>query len=342
MRHNSSTEARRRQELSQFVAVSATAFPETLLTAPEPGQQFTPAAAPQARLTFLSNQEESRQWHKGSLEIAKRLEKLGPLFVTDPALQFCVQASRRQLGDLKQPLEWYGTFRLSLKDGPWYTAAAQELWLFNRLGPPPRPTAVCRQAEQRPYLDGKFDDPCWQNAQSQILQDAVQKTAKDYRTEVRLAYDQKFLYLAVRCQHPKGQRLPPVQARPRDADLRPFDRVSLLLDLDRDYSTYFRLEIDQRGCVCEDCWGDRSWNPQWYVAIHSEEEWWQVEAAIPLHELTKDGIAMSSAWACNVVRTLPGRGVQALSVPADVEPRPEGMGLLLFQPSLPKMAPVAH
>jgi hypothetical protein len=41
-------------------------------------------------------------------------------------------------------------------------------------------------------------------------------------------------------------------------------------------------------------------------------------------------------WACNVVRVLPGRGVQAFSVPADVQPRPEGMGLLMFtQPARP-------
>jgi hypothetical protein len=39
---------------------------------------------------------------------------------------------------------------------------------------------------------------------------------------------------------------------------------------------------------------------------------------------------VGKAWACNVVRVLPGRGVQAWSLPADVEPRPEGLGLLIF------------
>ena len=61
-----------------------------------------------------------------------------------------------------------------------------------------------------------------------------------------------------------------MKVRPRDADLRPYDRVSLLLDLDRDYATYFHLQVDQRGCVCEDCWGDRTWNPRWFVAVHSD------------------------------------------------------------------------
>jgi hypothetical protein len=33
-----------------------------------------------------------------------------------------------------------------------------------------------------------------------------------------------------------------------------------------------------------------------------------------------------------VVRVVPGQGVQAFSLPADAQPRPEGMGLLTFVP----------
>ena len=46
--------------------------------------------------------------------------------------------------------------------------------------------------------------------------------------------------------------------------------------------------------------------------------------------LAGDPVTLGRTWAFNVVRTLPGRGVQAFSLPADVQPRPEGMGLLLF------------
>jgi hypothetical protein len=163
-----------------------------------------------------------------------------------------------------------------------------------------------------------------------VLKNAVGETTTEYPTEAWVAYDREYLYLALRCRHPEGRRVPPVKVRPRDADLRPYDRVSLLLDLDRDYSTYFHLEVDQRGCVCEDCWGDRTWDPRWFVAVHSDQTSWQIEAAIPLTELTGDVVTVNRAWAFNVVRVVPGRGVQAYSVPADVQPRPEGMGLLLF------------
>ena len=124
--------------------------------------------------------------------------------------------------------------------------------------------------------------------------------------------------------------VPAVKKRGRDDNLDPFDRVSLLLDLDRDYSTYFHFQVDQRGCVREDCWGDAKWNPRWFVACKSDEDAWCIEAAIPLGELTGERIPLNTAWAFNVVRILPGRGVQSWSQPADVQPRPEGMSVLVF------------
>ena len=84
-----------------------------------------------------------------------------------------------------------------------------------------------------------------------------------------------------------------MKVRPHDADVRPYDRVSLQLDLDRDYSTYFQLQVDQRGCVCEDCWGDLTWNPRWFVAVDSGSEGWVVEAAIPMVELTGEAWALA-------------------------------------------------
>jgi hypothetical protein len=190
---------------------------------------------------------------------------------------------------------------------------------------------TCRQTETRPFLDGDFDEPCWQGLTPVVLQETVGETIKEQRTEARFAYDQEFLYIALRCTHPEEQHVPAAKVRPRDADLRGFDRVSILFDLDRDYSTYFHFQVDQRGCVCEDCWGDRSWNPRWFVAVRNSKTSWQIEAAIPLNQLSGQRVSLGTTWACNIVRVLPRRGVQAWSLPANVEPQPHGMGLLIFQ-----------
>jgi hypothetical protein len=121
-----------------------------------------------------------------------------------------------------------------------------------------------------------------------------------------------------------------VEKRTHDMDLRAFDRVSILIDLDRDYQTYYQLQVDQRGALAEDCWGDQTWNPKWFVAVNAEESGWTAEIAIPLSELTGEVVSSGKIWAVNVVRTVPGKGVQAWSGPAGVTPRPEGMGVMTF------------
>jgi photosystem II stability/assembly factor-like uncharacterized protein len=332
IRHNTSSEARRRQELGQFWMLSQAAI------RPAQPQDFGESntirdlseGVELRQVGFLSQLAETRRWYEGSLDMGKRLAAFGPLYASDPATQFCLQSARRHLGQFDKAQQWYAQFRTEQRDGPWRDAAAAELWLLTRNGLPPKPVIACQPAATRPFLDGELNDECWQDQKPLTLKNAVGDTVKDYPTEVRMAYDKEFLYLALRCRHPAGGYVPPVKKRPHDADLRAYDHVSLLLDLDRDYSSYFRLEVDQRGCVCDDCWGDHSWNPRWFVAQKSDPEGWQIEAAIPLIELTGDTVSVGRTWACNVVRILPGRGVQAWSLPAEVQPRPEGMGLLMF------------
>jgi hypothetical protein len=322
IRHGASSEARHRKDLKQFALVTNfTSVVESSGASTNPiqltsGTRDKAAPAP----------DEPRQ---RCLDLGKRLASYGPLYGADPALQFCMQASRRQSGQGGDAQEWYARFA-KFGQGPWAEAARGEVWLGNG-GTAPRRVARCRLTEQRPHLDGLCDDACWQGQVPLRLADAVGATSTECATEAMFAYDQEFLYLALRCQHPAGQQVAPVKARQRDADLDPYDRVALLLDLDRDYATFYRLEVDQRGCVREDCCGDPSWNPRWFVAVKSSPDSWQIEAAIPLAELTSARLPLGSAWAFNLVRILPGRGVQGWSLPADVRPRPEGMSLLHFQ-----------
>jgi photosystem II stability/assembly factor-like uncharacterized protein len=340
VRHDSSSETRRRRELSQIVILTKSEFQEVpQMSSSVPASGIQQAAAIQRGgvqgktegvIGTLADRTEIRQWNENCLKMGDQLAAFGPVFANDPSIQFCLQAAHRNLGEFEQARQWYTQFHRDTGPGPWQEAAAAELWLLNRAGPPPKPVALCRQTSARPYLDGQFDDDCWKEMKPIHLNNAVGETIKEYPTQAWLAYDKEFLYLALRCQHPAGRRIEPVKARPHDADLRPFDCVSLLLDLDRDYSTYFHLQVDQRGCVCDDCWGDQSWNPRWFVTVHSEPTSWQVEAAIPFVELTGDPVTVGKSWACNIVRVIPGKGVQALSTPADVQPRPEGMGLLIF------------
>lgn len=343
IRYSSSSEARRRHELSQFVLATRYEFSTAegwritprqlgLRSGIELSRKQDAALTSERRLGLHTSIQEARQWYQTSLDLGKRLTGLGPAYANDPAIQFCLQAARRQLGDIDTARMWYAEFRTSHPEGPWSAAAAGELWLLNRSGLPPRSAAPCPRLTQRPYLDGNLNDACWQCLKPLMLRDAVGETATDNATEVWLAYDGDFLYLALNCRRSGGRQAEPVKVRSRDADLRSFDRVGLLLDLDRDYATTYHLQIDERGCAWEACWGDVGWDPRWFVAVKSDASGWRAEAAIPLLELTGENVSAGRAWAVNVVRVLPLRGVQAWSLPADVEPRPEGLGLLIFAP----------
>ncbi len=335
LRHITSSEVRRRYELDQFVQVKNLSFheiPDALRKNTTEIQQVKGVEpVQQERIALLSSAAESRQWQRGGLEFGKRLAGFGPLYASDPAIQFCLQSAKRNLGETAAATAWYGKFANYVTQGCWHDAAQAEVWLAQRTGPAPRRLALCRLTDQRPYLDGDLNDACWKDLKPLVLEDASGDTAKDHKTEAWFSYDQEFLYIALRCQHPPATPAPIAKSRQHDADLSAHDRVSILLDLDRDYATYFQLQMDERGCVRDDCWGDLSWNPKWYVAAKNDETSWTIEAAIPLGELTSQRVTLGSAWACNVVRTVPGKGVQAYSLPADVTPRPEGMCLLLFQ-----------
>jgi photosystem II stability/assembly factor-like uncharacterized protein len=326
VRLNTSQEARRRHELKNF----AVAEPLGLAKKHDGKIIRVSNEEPAPGQVMLTSRPETRDWNKGCQELVKRLGGYGPVYGFDARTQFCLQSAKRKLGDLGAAQDWMSKYRAFVKTGPWHDAAHGEVWLMNKSEAAPQKSARSRFTEVRPFLDGKFDDPCWQDVKPLRLDNAVGQSTKEHTTETMFAFDQEFLYIALKCTHPAGKQVAPVKPRPVDADLDAFDRVSILLDLDRDYSTAYHLEVDQRGCVRDSSWGDRNWNPRWFVAVESNETSWQIEAAIPLSELTGERVTNNMAWAFNVVRVIPGRGVQSWSLPADVEPRTEGMSLLLF------------
>lgn len=336
VQHNVSTEVRRRHELKQFaILVPDNNFKPLFKSDLMP----TAAAQPLADLVpSLAPQKEARTWSQGCLEINKRFALFGSLTMNDPRVSFNVQTAQRQLGQPAESRAYHERFAAHVARGPWAEASTAELWITGS-GPKPRKVAGCRLTDERPFLDGKLDDACWVSQLPMPLADAAGASQADSPTAAWLAYDAEFLYVAVRCKHTADRTVPAVKTRTRDANLDAHDRVSLLLDLDRDYTSYYRLEVDQRGCVRDDCWGDAGWNPKWYVAVHQSDEFWSVEAAIPLGELTSNPVTLDSRWACNIVRILPGRGVQSVSQPADVEPRPEGMCVLQFQQDAARKTP---
>jgi photosystem II stability/assembly factor-like uncharacterized protein len=273
---------------------------------------------------------QSEPWSERAAALGNLLQQTRPDLFAQPAVGFPLAAAqRRQQPRLAQ--RFYAAQRLSAVDRAWRECAQLEQWLAEPRGAAPKPVLRCRQAASRPHLDGVLDDPLWRQAEIAELHSPLRDDAA-WPAAVRVACDREFFYVAIEARKAPGLRYEPATGpRRRDANLAARDRVELYLDLDRDFATYYRLTVDDRGWTREDCWGDATWNPTWFVAAASSGDSWTAEIAIPLDQLTGAPPGKGDAWAIGIQRIVPGVGLQSLSTPAAVEVIPEGFGCLLFE-----------
>jgi hypothetical protein len=250
----------------------------------------------------------------------------------DPSVRFPLAVAYRRQGLSKDAERILLNLRSTRPHDAWWSCADGERWLAEpRSSLPSKSVWPCLPAAGKPRLDGKLDDAVWQRAQQMPLVSPLRDDTA-WPALAMLAYDDGFLYLAASCRQPSAMEyVADDSPRPRDADLAQHDRVEFCFDLDRDFVTGYRLSIDHRGWTAEDCWGDRTWNPTWFVAAHAGDGVWTVEAAIPLDEFSGEFPAAKSVWAVGVQRIVPNTGFQSWSTPAAIETQPEGFGYLLFE-----------
>jgi tetratricopeptide (TPR) repeat protein len=266
-----------------------------------------------------------------AIALATRAERTQPALFADPALRFALAAAYRRQGNARQAERFYAAASRGVNHGAWRACAEGEQWLAAPRGNSPKPVLRCPAATGKPRLDGRLDDAVWRAVQPVALTSAYRDDT-EWPARVMLAYDAEFLYLAITARQAPGVRYEAATGpRPRHADLSAHDRVELFLDVDRDFVSYYHFTIDDRGWAAEDCWGDRTWNPQWFVAARTENQTWTVEAAIPWNQLTGKPPQAHDAWAIGIQRIVPGVGFQSWNVPAAVEVIPEGFGYLSFQ-----------
>jgi hypothetical protein len=262
---------------------------------------------------------------------AKQLEQLQPALFAEPAVRFPLAVAQRQQGLPRQAERYFLSLRHSRPHDAWWACAQTELWLGEPKGQPPKPLWNCAHAAGTPRLDGRLDEPLWRSANSVELH-SPQRDDAEWGSVVLLAYDEEFLYVGVSATQAAGFKYEKSnEPRPRDPDLAEQDRIELLLDVDRDFATFYRLSIDHRGWTGESCWQDPTWNPNWFVASGSSDGTWTAEAAIPLAELTGQPPASKHVWAVGVQRVVPGVGFQSWTTPASTEIMPEGFGFLIFE-----------
>ena len=272
-------------------------------------------------------------WHSQAARVARELQRRAPDLAEQPAVQLPMAVVFRTQGLYLRADDLFARQAAGSRSPLWRRISQSEVWLSTRSAPPDFAATLCTRANETPTLDGLLSDVCWQQAEELALTQSGAAGKAAAKTMVFVCYDDEYLYWAGSVPRDPGVRSdrPTGKGRKHDGAGDEFDRVTLSLDVDRDYHTSYQLTIDQRGETSDRCLQDAGWNPRWIVAIDADETHWRFEAAIPWSELTPLLPGPDTAWALGCVRTIPAVGVASWCHPATPTPRPECFGLLRFE-----------
>jgi len=272
-----------------------------------------------------------------SQRVAQQLEQIWPQSERLPETQFTLAALSRARGSTNQAdvILRRGLTNFEGQDrGEWTNVFRREVWLANIAPEIPEGISNCERAESKPLLDGLLSDDCWQAAREWTLTHRVPTSMPDSPAPLAmLTYDDEFLYIAASVSRMEGSpdELPKLAGRTYDADLRRYDRISIRIDCDRDYATWYEFQVDQRGCTAETCWDDAQWNPKYFVAVDSDESQWRVEIAIPWAELSPRAPKPGMAWGLGLERIAPTVGRQCWTRPTPDQHPGTSLGVLRFE-----------
>ena len=156
----------------------------------------------------------------------------------------------------------------------------------------PASVLVATRAATPPRLDGIDGDAVW--AVAERRQDFRTFSPREdgeptFRTEMRVAYDDRALYLFVRAFDPRPDSIVRLLSR-RDTDGPPNDQVQLFIDSFYDRRSGYEYIVNAAGVksdylLFDDTGFDQSSDGVWDVATRVDSAGWTAEYAIPLQQL---------------------------------------------------------
>ncbi len=180
--------------------------------------------------------------------------------------------------------------------------------------------AVSAQAEKRiytaksinpepPVIDGRLDDPVWQEAEYQgdfIQREPYEGKEASQRTAFKILYDEKNIYVAIRVYDSEPEKIVRRMAR---RDILDGDWVRVEIDSYFDHRSAFSFGVNAAGVKCDEFVSgdgensDSNWDPIWHVETGIDGESWTAEMRIPLSQL-RFGKKENSIWGLQVTRHL--------------------------------------
>ena len=151
--------------------------------------------------------------------------------------------------------------------------------------------ANATRAAKAPVLDGRTDDEIWTQAQviDQFLEYEPNEGAQSrFRTEARVAYDDRYLYVLVRMFDPRPDSIVSLLSR-RDVRTNS-EQVKIVVDSYHDRRTAYQFAVNPAGVkrdyyVYNDAVEDDSWDAVWDVGTSIDSLGWVAEYRIPFSQL---------------------------------------------------------
>ncbi len=158
-------------------------------------------------------------------------------------------------------------------------------------------------------IDGKVDDQVWSNTNgfnNFIQRDPNEGASPSERTIIKLAYDEKYLYLAAIMYDSSPDSI--ISRLTRRDELVDCDHITLALDPyhDKRSGYYFTLnsagtQID--GVLYNDSWDDDTWDGVWEGKVNIDKEGWTAEMKIPFSQMRFNQSA-NMVWGINFKRVI--------------------------------------
>ncbi|MCB0644429.1 MAG: carbohydrate binding family 9 domain-containing protein, partial [Phaeodactylibacter sp.] len=160
-----------------------------------------------------------------------------------------------------------------------------------------------KRAQSAMLLDGLFDEADW--AEAQVYRDfwlnqPIDSKRADRQTEVRMTYDDRFIYLAVTLYGPDDYV---IQTLKRDA-FGESDEFAVFLDPVNQRTNGYGFGVNALGAQSEALMtvndGDPSWDNKWYSETRTYPDRWTIEMAIPFKSIRYE--ADRKVWGINFLR----------------------------------------
>src|SRR5205085_447129 len=160
------------------------------------------------------------------------------------------------------------------------------------------------------HIDGILNEPEWAISPSSPRFSQIepyQNQNPNYETEVKVLYNQKFLYFGIIAHDAAGKKAIRATDFKRDFDYRQHDLVSLAFDCFNDRRNAMSFATNafgvQRDLLSfDDLYYDIDWNGLWNVRTNRTDSGWTAELAIPWKTLRYPKSNGIQSWGFNMYR----------------------------------------